>query len=242
MALIYAHRGASAYAPENTLAAFRLAEQMHADGIELDVTHSKDGALVVIHDDLVDRTSNAKGFVWDYTLEELKALDFGSWFSPQYAGECLPTLDEVLAFIASSPLALNIEIKSITTHSDATLAKDVCDCILRYPRAVQDKLIISSFDHACLRDVLAYIPDAKTGLLYSGNLLNPGDYANACGATAIHPHYELIDSEGVINCIQQGINVNVWTVNTPEAMHHCQNLGCHTIITNYPDIARNLLK
>src|SRR5690554_2404438 len=110
--VIYAHRGASAYAPENTGAAFRKALDMKADGIELDVHLSKDGHVVVIHDEKVDRTSNGKGLIRDLKLDELKSLDFGAWFSSEFAGEPIMTLDEVLSLLDGWDGILNIELKS----------------------------------------------------------------------------------------------------------------------------------
>ncbi len=109
---ILAHRGASAYAPENTMAAFKKAIEMNADGIELDVHLSKDGYIVIIHDERVDRTTDGKGEVKDFSLDELKKLDAGSWFSDEYKGEKIPTLEELLSLIKNTEIYLNIEIKA----------------------------------------------------------------------------------------------------------------------------------
>ena len=108
--LVIAHRGFSGAAPENTLAAFKKAMEVDSDMMELDVRFSKDGQVVVMHDDTLDRTTNGRGKVSDYTLKELKQFDAGSWFAPQFAGEQIPTLVEVLEF-AKGRIPVNFEIK-----------------------------------------------------------------------------------------------------------------------------------
>ena len=110
--LIYAHRGASAYAPENTMSAFHEAARRYADGIELDVQMTKDGVIVVMHDEDVSRTTNSQGLVREKTLKEIKDLDAGGWYSRLYVGEKVPTLEEVLTFLQGNSLRLNIEIKT----------------------------------------------------------------------------------------------------------------------------------
>ena len=110
--IVLAHRGYSAKAPENTMAAFELALAVGADGIELDVHMTRDGEIVVIHDDTLDRTTNGKGPVSDQTMAELRELDAGSWFSPEFAGERIPTLKLVLELIKDKDVLLNIEIKT----------------------------------------------------------------------------------------------------------------------------------
>lgn len=241
MALIFGHRGASAYAPENTLAAYRLAEEMGAHGIEIDVQCCKDGEVVVLHDPFLDRVSSGKGYVWEHTLAELKAMDFGIRFPDKYAGEQIPTLDEVLDLIAASPMALNIEIKSTPFRYDPTLVEKTCKKVLAHGKAVAEKTIISSFDHQCLKAYQKLDPQMQIGLLYSANLYRPGDYARTVEANAIHPFYMMLDEAGVSNCKEQGIQVNVWTVDEPKDIKKMIALGCDRIITNRPDVGLSCL-
>lgn len=121
---VIAHRGASAYAPENTLAAFQLAKEMSADWFELDCTLSKDGEVVVMHDETVDRTTNGKGYVRDLTLYDLKQLDAGSWFAPEFAGERIPTLGQALDF-AQWNIGVYIEIKD--SSDDRALLNEILE-------------------------------------------------------------------------------------------------------------------
>ena len=241
MAQIFGHRGASAYAPENTMAAYRLAQELGAHGVEIDVQCAKDGEVVVLHDAFLDRVSNGRGYVWEYTVKELKALDFGIHFPDRYAGEQIPTLDEVLDFIAHSPMALNIEIKSSPYRYDQTLVKKIHDKVTRYGKSVSEKIILSSFDHRCLREYRLLNPQMPLGLLYSANLYLPGDYAAAVGAQAIHPHYQMIDAQGVRNCKERGIQINTWTVDDPADIKRMLVLGCDRIITNRPDVGLSCL-
>lgn len=144
---VIAHRGASAYAPENTMTAFEKAIELGAQGLELDVQLSSDGKLVVIHDEKLDRTSNAKGWVKDKTLDELKSLDFGSWFSKAFAGEKIPLLDEVMELISAWDGILNIEIKSgVVIYPD--IEQKVAAAISKFN--MHDRIIVSSFNHYSL--------------------------------------------------------------------------------------------
>ena len=153
-----AHRGASSYAPENTHAAFDMAINMGVKHIELDVHSSKDGHLVVIHDDTLNRTTNGNGNVTDYTLKELKALDAGSWFDHKYSGERLCTLEEILVEYKSA-VHLHVEIKGNTPN----LAQKTCDMIRSF-KAIE-KTIITSFWMPRLVATREYAPEIKTGWL-----------------------------------------------------------------------------
>jgi len=237
-AIVIAHRGASGYAPENTIAAFNKALDMKADGIEIDVHLSKDGYVVVSHDEKLGRTSNGSGFIKDFTLEELKKLDFGSWFSSEYANERIPTLEEVLCLLRDKDILLNIEVKNNTIIYEG-IEKAVVDLVRKYEMA--EKIIISSFNHYCLKEVKRLAPELKIGLLYSERLYKPGDYAKAVGAEAIHPYYLSINSDSINNCKKNGILINAWTINNPDQMKEAVLSGIDGIITNYPDIAKDVI-
>jgi glycerophosphoryl diester phosphodiesterase len=166
---VWAHRGASALAPENTLAAFRAAEAGGADGLELDVQLSRDGVPVVLHDATVDRTSDGRGAVAELTLTELRRLDVGTWFAPAFAGERLPTLEEVLAW-GGRRLRFNIEIK------DAAAGQAVLQQVRCHPRTA---VLVSSFDHEATGVSAPYSAASGAGLSLSGDDLAGGD--RTCG-------------------------------------------------------------
>ena len=232
--LILAHRGASGYAPENTMEAFELAAKMGADGLELDVHFTADGEVVVIHDEKIDRTSNGQGLVTDYTLSELKSFDFGYHFNGEKrTGVKIPTLDEVYELTSQLGMIVNVEIKS----ADPDIVK-ACD-IIAERHGMRDKVIYSSFDHFQIQRANEMIPNAFIAPLYSFNMLNPWNYCLDIGAKAVHPHRAQIKriNDYVKNCHDRGIRVHTWTVNTEEAMAFLLDAGVDAIITNYPDIA-----
>lgn len=230
---VWAHRGASGYRPENTLEAFALASEMGADGVELDVHFTRDGHVVVIHDEKIDRTSNGQGEVKDYTLEELNAFDFGFKFYGERRGIKLPTLDEVYELLSPAGLTVNVEIKAV----DPALPAE-CDRIAKKYN-MEDKVIYSSFDHLQLIRMKQANPDAVIAPLYGFNLVNPWNYAKDMGAAAVHPRLTLLDrlEAYVDRCHSEGLRVHPWTVNSEEEVKHLIELGCDAVITNYPDMA-----
>lgn len=233
MSVIYAHRGASGYAPENTLESFALAMEMGADGFELDVHLSKDGQLIVMHDEKVDRTTNGTGLIVEKTLEEIKALDASNHMD-DYAGAKVPTLGEVYDLIKDTNHVVNVEIKT-----DAVLYKDIeKKCIaLEKEKGMGGRILYSSFNHYTLMNLRALDPTAKIGLLYSSGLYEPWKYAQRLKANAIHPAWQNLLLPGIINgCLENGVMINPWTVNSESIMRLCIESGIG-VITNYPDKA-----
>lgn len=236
--IIIAHRGAAKKAPENTMSSFKMALDMGAGGIELDVHLSSDDHLVVIHDEIVDRTSNGTGWVKDKTLQELRSLDFGSWFSPEFGGEQIPLLEEVLELIHGWDGLLNIELKSGPVFYP-DIEKKVINLLNKFN--MTDSTIISSFNHYSLAEIKKFFPSIRTGVLYGEGIYRPWDYAKTVGAEAIHPHRYNIVPEIVNGCKKSGIAVNPYTVDDPEEIARIAHLGVDGIITNVPDIALNIL-
>ena len=233
--LVWAHRGASAYAPENTIPAFEKAIQMGSDGIELDVHMSLDGELVVIHDETVDRTSNGTGAIADMTQEQLKRLDFSNGFA-EYTGTCIPSLTDIYELVRPTGLSLNVEIKC-----DVVMYWGIWDKLIALEREMnmQGRILYSSFNH----DVLAYIraldPKANIGLLFNGVPKKPWLDAVRMRANAIHPNYMAILRQPnlVCECHENDIAVHTWTVNDPAVMQYLVHAGTEAIITNKPDVA-----
>ncbi len=235
--LVIAHRGASAYAPENTLESFALAIEMKADGIETDVHFSKDGVVMVNHDEKLDRTSNGQGLITDYTCDELKFFDFGFKFHKKRTDVKIPTIDEMYALVAPSNLCINVEIKS----ADPAMPQALYDAAKRH--GMLDRVFYSSFDHEQLARMLRIFPEAYVAPLYGFNMVKPWLYAENLGALASHPRYNqvFLYPEYVDECHKRGIRVNPWTVDDPEAIKSLAEAGCDALITNVPDVARKVL-
>lgn len=232
---IWAHRGASAYAPENTLAAFALAAEMEADGIELDVHLTADDQLVVAHDEQVDRVSNGQGYIRRMTLEELRTLDFGA-HHPRYRGEKIPTLAEVYDLIRPTKMTINVEIKSGIVLYPGIEEKLVT---LTREAGMTGRVIYSSFNHYSLMALRQLEPEAPIGLLYSCALVDPWLYAQHLKANALHPLYLTLQAPGLVEgCRATGIKLHPWTVDDPTAMGRLMAMNIDAVITNKPDVAR----
>jgi glycerophosphoryl diester phosphodiesterase len=236
---VFGHRGASAYAPENTMAAFELALKQGAHGIELDVQRTADGEVVVIHDFTLDRTSNGSGPVADKTFAELRSLDFGGWSGADFAGEKIPTLDEVLSFLSGNKLLLNIEVKSIPSRYDAGLTKAVAEKISQ--SGLASRIIVSSFDHRALVEIKDLLPGVKTGILYSCGMWRVWDYAATVGAGYIHPLHHSIMAEDIAGCHANNIGVNAWTADTQADITRLLEISADSVITNGPDLAVGII-
>jgi len=234
MTKIFAHRGSSGTHPENTMSAFKEAERVGADGIELDVHYTKDDQLVVIHDNTVNRTTNKKGRVRDLTLKELLQLDAGSHFSKKYAGEKIPTFEEVLDWIQGTNLLLNVELKYVELDY-LYFEEKVLQEITR--RGLEERTIISSFNHDGLKKVNNLNPMIETGILYMERLYEPWDYAKTVGATAIHPYVDGIDGGLIVASEGKGCPVRVFTVNKKKQIGGLVQTGCSAIITDFPERA-----
>jgi glycerophosphoryl diester phosphodiesterase len=233
-----AHRGASGHAPENTMAAFYLAEELGADGFEFDVQLTRDGVPVVIHDESLSRTTNGTGWVFQHTFEELRRLDAGAWYGERFAGETIPTLEEVIAAFGER-LFLNIELKN--SYFDMPgLEEKTIELIRRY--GVERNVIVSSFHHGSMKKFHDLAPDIRTGLLYDCYIVEVVEYAKQLGASALHPFFAGTKPEVVAAVHANGGEVNVWTVNEIEHMRLVLALGVDSVITNYPDRLQEALK
>ncbi len=232
--MIQGHRGASAYAPENTLPAFRLAVEMGADGIECDIHLTRDGHFVVCHDHTVDRTSDGKGEISDMTLDEIKALDFGAKFDARFAGTKAPTLEEMLDVVKDMKV-INIEIKRFEHEMGLDAALDMLYRIISERKLIKNT-IVSSFDKLALKRLKQLHGDIYTCLLYD-KMQRPAMTAAKLGCSAIHPHFGYLKRRTVNGAHEKGLKVNCWTANTENEIDSMIKLGCDGIITNYPDVA-----
>lgn len=236
--LIQAHRGASAYAPENTLAAFSKAVEMGADGVELDVHFSSDGVLMVTHDDTVDRCSDGTGLVVAHTLAELKALDFSNHM-PGFTGERIPTLAEVFSLLKPTGLLINIEIKAGGVPYPGIEA--ACLRLIR-EMGMEGQVMFSSFNHLALQEIHKAAPGLSLGILYMCGMVDPWLYCKHIGADAIHCSWYNLMMPGLVEgCHKNGIKVHPWTVDEPKALALAKAAGVDAVITNVPDRARQTL-
>ncbi|GGG60218.1 glycerophosphodiester phosphodiesterase [Paenibacillus radicis (ex Gao et al. 2016)] len=237
---ILGHRGASGYAPENTMEAFRLAIQQHADGFEIDIHITKDGEIVVIHDDTIDRTSNGTGNVTDLTLAELKQFNYNAGFEQEYATAEIPTLSQVLELVKTHNLYLNIEIKDIMTNVGKYDGLNVAAAKLVQEYELVDQVIFSSFNHSSMVELKQACPEISTGLLHFSKLYQGEEYAKSANADALHPLFSIVDKSTVEQAHQQGIQINAWTVNQAAVMEEMIDAGVDAIITDFPDVAYRL--
>lgn len=241
MPLILAHRGDSANAPENTLAAFRKALENGADGIELDVMLSADQKLVVIHDDTLDRTSNGHGKVGEMPLAALRELDAGSWFDLKFKGEHIPLLDEVFAEFGGKFL-INVELKNYKTPKD-NLTDFVVALVKRH--GLSDSVLLSSFNGRNLLRAKSLAPEIRTGLLTLPGLLGfpiRSFFGRRFNADDLHPYHRDVSVKMVQSRHQLGQKVNVWTVDAPDDLRRVQACGVDMVICNDPAHARQVLE
>ncbi|MDA8234805.1 MAG: glycerophosphodiester phosphodiesterase [Clostridia bacterium] len=236
--LIIGHRGASGTAPENTLSAFRQAATLGAGMVELDVQLSADGVPVVIHDETLERTTTGSGYVRDYTLDQLQALDAGTWLAPEYKGEKIPALHEVITDLPSEML-INIELKNNLIPYPDLEAKVIR---LVDELDVVERVVISSFNHESMARFRKMAPHLASGLLYEQPLDNPLGMAGELEVQTLHPHYSLVTPELVRAAHREGYLVYTWTVNQEPLMEKMIELGVDGVMTNYPANLARLLK
>ncbi len=244
---VVAHRGASGYAPENTLQAFLMALAMNAQHIELDVHMSRDGEIVVIHDPQVDRTSNGKGAVASLSLTQLKNLDAGSWFNrshprkarAEFTGSRIPTLQGVIDLVRATATGLYIEIKDPELYPDTFESKIVS---LLKRNKLERKAVLISFNAGSVVKVKELDPTIQTGLLVSSSKMDPVSAASSIGANELAIRHTLLTPGIVRKARSKGLRLSVWTVNTEMAIQRMIALGVDRIMSNYPDRAMRLLR
>lgn len=237
--LNFAHRGFSGEYPENTMLAFQKAIEVGIDGIELDVHFSKDGEIVVIHDEKIDRTCNGTGFVRDYTVEQLKSFDASAGFAGKYGTNEIPTLREYFELVKPvDGLITNIELKT-GIYEYPGIEKAVNDMITEFN--LEDRIIISSFNHFSVMRFKAINPKIKCGFLEGGWIVDFGKYTKEHGIQCIHPLYLTLNEETVGEAKSNGIEINTWTVNEESDVKRLYELGIDSVIGNYPNITKKVL-
>lgn len=238
--LVIAHRGAARLAPENTLTAFRLAADLGADAVELDARLTADGEVVVLHDKLLDRTTNGSGLVSRRTRQELQTLDAGAKSGADFAGERIPTLDQVFEAVGSRVL-INVELKNYDSAFDrlvATVAARV------RAHGLQRRVLLSCFSPISLWTALLVAPEIPRALLlYAGQpRWMRTVFPRITFCQAHHPQDSMTDVRLLEALRGGGRRVNVWTVNSLGRMRELLAFGCDGLITDLPDVARKAVQ
>ncbi|WP_425430621.1 glycerophosphodiester phosphodiesterase family protein [Devosia indica] len=232
---VHAHRGASALAPENTIAAFRKAAEQGAKWVELDVALLSDGTLVVIHDVTIDRTTSGRGALGDMRRADLEGLDAGSWFDVKFVGEPLPTLDAVIAELGKLGLNANVEIKQHAHHRSLDqLVQTVQAAIAR--RASQTEIMISSFDPAALQAMHTLEPELEMAMLWGRPPEDWEAQLAAIPARTIHMHFKALSIGLLEETSKRGIKVRAWTCNNPVQLVSFWDAGLAGVITDDPSL------
>jgi len=234
MTEIWAHRGARRQAPENTLPAFELAVAQGADGVEFDVQLTADGAVVVIHDEAVDRTTDGKGPVVGFTLAQLRRLDASAGLAG-HAGVQIPTLAETLDLLAPTGLKLNIELKN-SEEDYPGLEERVLHAVASHDLA--ERVVLSTFNHYSLKKLQELGATSQLGMLYTDPLYKPWRYASRLGVGAIHPPARFVLSGGwVRHAHAAGLVVRPWVVNSERSLARMFRWGVDAVFTDVPAAA-----
>lgn len=242
--ILIAHRGASAYYPENTIPAFEAAIEMDAEMIELDVQLSKDGTPVVFHDADLARCTNGRGKLKNHTLEGLKELDAGKWFAGKFKGTRIPTLEEVLQ-LSQNSIALNIEIKteSVTDEYRHGIEEKCIELVREYD--MEQHVMFSSFDYRAVRHVKRLDPKMPAALLYNAGLSQyklPSDLVNIYEADAFNCSQRQLSKKWLADVKANGFPLYIYTVDKAERMRELISLGVDGIFTNKPDVLKKTVE
>ncbi len=232
-----AHRGYSGAYPENTMLAFRKAVEVGTHGIELDVHATKDGVLVVHHDERLDRTTDGTGRICDLSFEELRRFNAAKLWAGRYAPEKVPAFEEYCEWAAGEDIFTNIEIKTDNTYYPR-IEEKTWETVVKY--GLEKKVLFSSFNHFSLTRMRRIVPEyVELGALVeheSGVKVYPGAYCEAAGFQCYHPPITALSDENVRDCKTHGVKINVWTVNDMAGLEKLYSWDVEGIITNYPSV------
>jgi glycerophosphoryl diester phosphodiesterase len=236
MAHIFAHRGSAGTHPENTMVSFMEAERVQADGIELDVQLAKDGVVVVIHDETVNRTTDGTGWVGQMTYRQLRKLNANYKFK-QYGFCPIPSLQEVLEWVQGNSLLINIELKNNLVPYERLEEKTI-ELVERYRLA--SRVIFSSFNHESMATCRTLAPHIETALLYMEKLHQPWNYAHTLRALALHPYHPTVDRSFVEAAHANDLLVRPFTINKEERMKTMFQYKVNGIFTDFPEKAKHI--
>lgn len=229
MTKIYGHRGLSSIYPENTMIAYKKAYEAGMDGIELDIHMTKDGELVLIHDYILDRTTEESGFIKDFKYKDIKKLSAGKKFDKKFSSEKIPLLQEVLEFFKNKDFEINIEIKAGYRFYKNIEKKVIENIDKNYNK---NKIIISSFDHYSILRCKEIDSSIKTGALVEASLYKPWDYLKQIKADYIHPQFLSVTDDFIDEAQNEGFRINTYTVDDKNMVRHFIDKNLNIIITN----------
>lgn len=234
MTKVYAHRGYSGRFPENTMLAFKEAAKTGCYGIELDVQLTKDGQLVVIHDERIDRTTDGTGYVRDYTLEEIRRFNAAASWNGKFGFQPIPTFEEYCQWAAGEKLVTNIELKTGVYYYEGIEEKTL-EMVRKY--GLTDRVLFSSFLHSSITILRKLAPEIKRGALVENDGLgNPGYYCEKMDFQCFHPGWMCLPKEDVDSCKAHGIELNVWTVNDMDVLERLVEWEVDGLISNFPAV------
>ncbi|WP_028775457.1 glycerophosphodiester phosphodiesterase [Shimazuella kribbensis] len=230
---IFAHRGYSSRAMENSMTAFQMAKQANVDGIELDVHLTRDGEIVVIHDESLDRTTTGTGWIGQLSYSQISNYSLLS-----LENEIVPTLSNVFELFLDKKTRINIELKNQLVPYKGIVEK-VIQLIEHY--GMEQRVILSSFHHPSLMELKKLRPTWEIAPLIDCVMVKPWKYAKFLGMNQVHLHYSAIDEDVVVQCNQNNIKIRTYTVNQVKDMQRLVELGIDAIITNYPTRLRRVI-
>lgn len=233
----FAHRGFSGRYPENTLLAFEKAIEEGVDGIENDVQLTKDGEIIIMHDESVDRTTGGKGWVKDLTLAQLKELTANETYGDRFPAQRVPTLREYLELVKNEPIITNIEMKT-GVFEYREMEQRLVDLLREYK--VEDRIIITSFNHFTVMRMKAIAPELKYGFLAYDWRIDAGEYTKKHGVACYHPDYRNLVPEVVEELHSHGIEINPYTINDPDDIRDMIAKGVNSVIGNFPDVVNRV--
>jgi len=217
------HRGASAYEPENTLRAIKRALEYAVDMVEVDARETRDGQIVVIHDETLQRTTNGRGYVHQTSFSQLRRLDAGK-------GERVPMLQEVIDLVKGR-VGLVVELK------DPRTADKVAEILAK--NNFVDQTIVTSFIHSAVKTVKEVNPQIKTGVIFRSAPIKPSQLALDANANALFPYHKYVTTRMIDDAHSNYLTVNVWTVDTREEIEHYAEIGVDGVVTNRPDLLKD---
>ncbi|MEM1243635.1 MAG: glycerophosphoryl diester phosphodiesterase [Pseudomonadota bacterium] len=232
--IIIGHRGASGYAPENTLSAFEKARNLDIKWVEFDVVLTSDFIPVLLHDTTIDRTTNGLGSILQYSFDQLQVFDAGSWFAPAFKGERIPSLATVLTFLRKNNLFAVIEIKALK-NNEKQVATKTMEIIEKYWPDYQDKVIVSSFSYAVLKVVRQLLKEVKIGLGVEKWQPNILDQAQQINAYSVHINQQILKQKYIHFAQAKGFKVYAYTVNEKNRARQLLNWQIDGMFSDYPD-------
>ncbi len=233
--MIVGHRGAAALAPENTLAGIEKAADLGCQWIETDTHLSADNVPVIFHDQTIDRCTNGSGKVEELLLQDLKKLDAGHWFNPEFVGESIPTLKELFVLCQARGIGVNLELKIYNELTISTLVEQVKN-IVQELKFDEQQLLLSSFSLEAVRECRRVLPQVRAGYITEDASLAYLEDLRSLGVYSVHVDHKILTQAMAQTIVEEGYELNIWTLNDPSKAKQFDELGVTHIITDDPSL------